>query len=345
MAKIKTKKPLVKVQKRRPKTSRHLIRFVPALVLLIAAFSVAYQPPLRAKHAPTDKTGVLAFATNMNSGDLLAATNSERSGNGVGTLTQNSMLVAAAQAKANDMISRNYWSHVTPDGTQPWAFITNAGYQYSTAGENLAYGFMTGSEAVTGWMNSPPHRANILNGSFTEVGFGIANGENFNNDGQQTVVVAMYAAPQYTPPAPAVAQQSNNPPATTQTAPAAEQTAPTTDENAPADTQTAQEAKKTATVQKQAVATVNGAETAQSTQRSVRKIQLFTGGQAAWSATAVMATISSIGILYAIQRGLHIRRLIVAGERFFVHHIHLDLAVGGLVLLGIALMSTSGIIR
>lgn len=138
---------------------------------------------------------LLGYATSMGSSSLLTATNKERTTRGLKALTINSKLATAAQNKANDMVARDYWSHTTPDGKQPWSFIIAAGYEYQAAGENLAYGFTTSSETVTGWMNSADHRANILNKSYTEVGFGIANSSNFVGDGAQTVVVAMYAEP------------------------------------------------------------------------------------------------------------------------------------------------------
>lgn len=158
---------------------------------------------------------VLAYATEMSIPNLLSATNSARGSQGVSSLGVNSKLNNAAQAKANDMVSRNYWSHNTPEGNPPWVFITNAGYSYSRAGENLAYGFATSSDTIDGWMNSPAHRENILNGGYTEVGFGIANGANYNGSGQETVVVAMYAAPYNAPPAKAAPTPKAN------TAPAA----------------------------------------------------------------------------------------------------------------------------
>jgi hypothetical protein len=92
------------------------------------------------------------------------------------------------------MIDNDYWAHIAPDGTTPWSFIDDAGYVYIKAGENLAYGFATSSGTVDGWMNSPGHRANILDEEFEEVGFGILDGPNFQDD-ENTVVVAIYATP------------------------------------------------------------------------------------------------------------------------------------------------------
>src|SRR6185369_9999820 len=107
-------------------------------------------------------------------------------------LQLNDQLAAAAQAKANDMARRGYWSHVTPDGKQPWSFVEASGYQYEAAGENLAYGFGSSDEVMTAWMHSPEHRANILNSVYQDVGFATANVPNYRGTGPETIVVAMY---------------------------------------------------------------------------------------------------------------------------------------------------------
>jgi len=138
---------------------------------------------------------VLGYSTNINSSVLLADTNAARSTKLESALELNPQLTAAAQAKANDMAKRNYWSHVTPDGTQPWAFIQSAGYGYDAAGENLAYGFGTSDQVVAAWMASPEHRANILNGDYRDVGFATADAANYNGQGHETIIVAMYGEP------------------------------------------------------------------------------------------------------------------------------------------------------
>jgi len=115
---------------------------------------------------------VLGYATDMSIESLLTDTNQERASNGEVALGLDKQLGDAAQAKANDMAARDYWSHDTPDGKTPWTFIIKAGYNYQAAGENLAYGFTSASDTITGWMNSPEHRANILNASYRDVGFG-----------------------------------------------------------------------------------------------------------------------------------------------------------------------------
>jgi cysteine-rich secretory family protein len=138
---------------------------------------------------------VLGDTTGISTSQLLSDTNVQRSADNEKNLTLNNELSAAAQAKANDMVKRNYWSHNTPDNKTPWSFITAAGYPYQTAGENLAYGFTSSNALMNGWMNSAEHRGNILDTSYTNVGFGIAQSPNFQNSGPETVVVAMYAEP------------------------------------------------------------------------------------------------------------------------------------------------------
>ena len=99
---------------------------------------------------------------------------------GLGTLSYSATLSHAAQAKAEDMVRQNYWSHVAPDGTTPWSYFQQSDYDYVSAGENLAYGFTTSEQVITAWMNSPEHRDNVL-GTYSEVGFGFVNGEDYQN--------------------------------------------------------------------------------------------------------------------------------------------------------------------
>ncbi len=143
----------------------------------------------------TMRPAILGYATTTTAEGLLTSTNQEREKQHISDLTLSHTLSQAAQAKANDMVARNYWSHKTPDGQEPWTFIDSTGYTYQKAGENLAYGFSSSDATVSGWMNSLEHRQNMLDGTYSEVGFGIANSENYQQDGKQTVVVAMYAKP------------------------------------------------------------------------------------------------------------------------------------------------------
>jgi len=133
---------------------------------------------------------VLGYATNVTISDLYSLSNQERVNNGLTPLNSNKALDGAALAKAKDMMTDGYWAHIAPDGTTPWFFITNAGYSYSIAGENLAKGFNTSSGVVDGWMASPTHRDNVLNSSYKDVGYAVVNGR--LSGSETTLVVAMY---------------------------------------------------------------------------------------------------------------------------------------------------------
>lgn len=140
-------------------------------------------------------SGVLGSQQDFSAQSLLQTTNSQRATASETPLSLDSQLTAAAQAKANDMVSQNYWAHTSPTGQTPWSFIIASGYHYQAAGENLAYGFDGANSTVRAWMSSPEHRANILNGIYQNVGFGIAQAPDFQGHGPTTIVVAEYGQP------------------------------------------------------------------------------------------------------------------------------------------------------
>lgn len=127
---------------------------------------------------------------------LVDLTNKDRKEEELGTLTMNPVLVAAAQAKANDMAEKGYFAHVSPEGIDPWHWIREAGYSFTYAGENLAVNFSDSEDVVSAWMGSPGHRANILNGTFTEIGIATAVGE-YKGE-KTTFVVQMFGTPRTT---------------------------------------------------------------------------------------------------------------------------------------------------
>jgi uncharacterized protein YkwD len=288
---------------------------------------------------------VLGYATSMSASALLQETNSQRSGSGKASLSLNSKLSQAAQAKANDMVQRDYWAHVSPDGKQPWTFISGVGYAYTAAGENLAYGFDTSAAAVSGWMNSPSHKANLLNGMFKEVGFGIANGADYQGNGEQTVVVALYATPQ----AIAAAPQATQPTPAPATKPAAEQTPAST----PAKPATPAQPKETApapveTPVETAIVTEANSETPDTqplSAKEVSRIDVLTNGNAQWAAlvVSVLATVALMALLFSHVKWW--RKRLLRGERFIIKHPFFDAAVLAVGVLGFVLTRTSGFIH
>lgn len=312
------------------------------MVLLVAAsILLSFKPAqsfatVKPEDNSTEKS-VLAYATNTSISGLLGSTNQQRSSNGVSSLGINSKLNSAAQAKANDMVTRDYWSHNTPDGSLPWVFITNAGYSYSRAGENLAYGYATSSDTIDGWMGSPTHKANLLDGNFTEVGFGIANSADFIGSpddkagypqvGNQTIVVAMYAAP-YTPPAPAPVAKtpaSTAPATTTPTTPTANPQPEVPVAASNQDSTDNKESKKT----DETVKTANNtdAKVLSDESTTINRLQAITGDALPWLGSVLFVLSLSGGLIVLGKHGFAFHNFVLKGERYVLQHTLFDMTV------------------
>jgi hypothetical protein len=293
---------------------------------------------------------VLGYATDMSTSSLLSGTNQQRANNGKGSLSLNSKLNTAAQNKAKDMAAKDYWSHNSPTGQTPWSFITAAGYKYQTAGENLAYGFDTSADTITGWMNSPEHRANILNSSYTNVGFGIINIPNYQGDGPETLVVAMYASP--------VATTATSP--TTKTTTPTKVNTSTLKQSVPVTStggSTSTNATKTTTEPRAPVETSKKSDTvinkptvtqqakSEEPATSISRIQLVSNGEAAWSLMALLVVVTVSFALLIVRHGFAWHRLLNRGERFIIKHPALDIAVVALATVGVVLSHTAGFIK
>ena len=103
--------------------------------------------------------------------------NQERQRSGRSPLKPNDALIVTAQAHSEDMAKNGFLSHTGSDGSDPFQRMRDVGYNYRTAGENVAAGYPDASAVVKAWMNSSGHRANILNANFCEMGAGYALGQ------------------------------------------------------------------------------------------------------------------------------------------------------------------------
>ncbi|MGW3146329.1 CAP domain-containing protein [Streptomyces sp. NPDC001177] len=108
--------------------------------------------------------------------EVVELTNAQRRRAGLPPLAVDPLLTAAAQAHSADMVAHDFYSHTAPGGSQPWDRAAAAGSARRTIGENIACGQRSPAEVVDGWMNSPGHRANILEPGFTHIGVGFAGG-------------------------------------------------------------------------------------------------------------------------------------------------------------------------
>lgn len=159
----------------------------------IALFFVLFQ--LVINNLPRLKPDILGYSANISPDEVIRLTNQKRIEAGLNVLTFNSDLAGAAYTKGLDMIAKDYWAHVAPDGTQPWKFFNDFGYKYKYAGENLARDFTNPNAAVEAWMNSPTHRENILNPKYKEIGIGVVEGD---LSGIDTTIVVQFFGSTYT---------------------------------------------------------------------------------------------------------------------------------------------------
>ena len=104
--------------------------------------------------------------------------NKQRTKNGLSALKIDSEVQNVARIKAQDMVNNNYFSHTSPTYGSPFDMLNSFKVSYKTAGENIA-GNSSNSAAVTAWMNSSGHKANILNSSFNYTGVGVVNGSKY----------------------------------------------------------------------------------------------------------------------------------------------------------------------
>ncbi|MBQ9267435.1 MAG: SH3 domain-containing protein [Clostridia bacterium] len=146
----------------------------------IGAVSTKYVRKITANAGTTTTTPSTNTSTANNTSassdeiELLRLINAERAKYGLSELKFSEDLLKAARDKAQDMVNKNYFSHTSPTYGSPFDMMKAYGITYRTAGENIA-GNSTLQGAVTAWMNSEGHRANILSNAYNYTGIGIVN--------------------------------------------------------------------------------------------------------------------------------------------------------------------------
>jgi Cysteine-rich secretory protein family len=136
---------------------------------------------------------ILGISIDLEAWQINKLVNQARQKHELPPLSIDSKLQIAALEKANDMLRFAYWDHFSPAKRTPWKFILDAGYNYRFAGENLAKDFADEEDLVQAWLDSPPHRANLLSDKYVDTGIAVVIGE---LDGQQVIlVVQMFGTP------------------------------------------------------------------------------------------------------------------------------------------------------
>ena len=133
---------------------------------LLLNFSLAFLPGLASAQDFT-----------INASELIKLNNQTRTNLGLKPLVENQGLTQAAKEKADDIITKDYFAHVSPSGITPWYWFERNNYNYVYAGENLALGFTDSASAHQAWLTSPGHKANIINCHYQETGLAVVIGE------------------------------------------------------------------------------------------------------------------------------------------------------------------------
>ena len=131
--------------------------------------------------------------TTPNASNIIQLINAERTSRGLNPLSQNVLLTRAAQTRSGVLATLGKLVHVSAPANTAWPTLAAVGYTYRSAGENLASVPPVGMEVVPAWMASAPHRANILDGNYTEVGIGISQGP--YEGGTAYYIVAYFGQP------------------------------------------------------------------------------------------------------------------------------------------------------
>jgi len=174
---------------RRNKYKPHVFRAASVAFIILGIFVLegAYLAQIKVIFPKTN------FLSAVLPGALITLTNDDRAANGIPAVSQNTQLAQAAQDAANDMATKGYFAHVSPDGKTPWYWLNLVGYAYQYAGENLAVDFTDSSAVEHAWMASPSHQANIIKPQYTDVGIGVANGTYQGKEA--TFVVQFFGSP------------------------------------------------------------------------------------------------------------------------------------------------------
>ena len=149
----------------------HLLRkeFVGALSVLVVLLFFVNQNNFKIING-LNLTGAIYPAV------LADMTNENRAEDGLSKLAWNPTLERAASMKAEDMRSNGYFAHTSPRGISPWYWFDQAKYDFIYAGENLALDFTESKDVQEAWLNSPTHRADVVNHDYTEIGISSVGG-------------------------------------------------------------------------------------------------------------------------------------------------------------------------
>ena len=130
------------------------------------------------ENSSSNNSGTTTAGLTSDELEVFNLINEQRTQNGLAALKIDTEVQNVARIKAQDMVNNNYFSHTSPTYGSPFDMLKSFKVSYKTAGENIA-GNSSNSAAVTAWMNSSGHKANILNSSFNYTGIGVIKGSKY----------------------------------------------------------------------------------------------------------------------------------------------------------------------
>lgn len=147
----------------------------------IGAVSKKYIKPIypNSSNSGNSQTDTQTSTMNENEKEVFNLINKQRINNGLQALKLDSEVQNVARIKAQDMVNSNYFSHNSPTYGSPFDMLNSFKISYKSAGENIAAN-SSNTGAVTAWMNSSGHKANILNSSFNYTGIGVVSSAKYD---------------------------------------------------------------------------------------------------------------------------------------------------------------------
>lgn len=146
----------------------------------IGAVSKKYVKPIypNSSNSGSANQNTQTSSMNTNEKEVFDLINKQRTDNGLKALKIDEEVQRVVRIKAQDMVDNNYFSHNSPTYGSPFDMLKSFKVSYKSAAENIA-GNSSNSGAVTSWMNSSGHKANILNGNYTHTGIGVVSSSKY----------------------------------------------------------------------------------------------------------------------------------------------------------------------
>jgi len=170
------------------KLLRRILLVTGLLLLVLVCIGIGQQKPLQSPTATA--VPVAKVVPELTSSDIPALAtliNKDRTDAGLPPLVEDTRLDTAAQEHCTAQLAANVWSHNLPDGRTPYNFIQEYIHSWKAAGENNSYGWPSVEGVNKGWMGSPEHEENIMNPTFTNVGYAVCQASNYTAPGLEDV--------------------------------------------------------------------------------------------------------------------------------------------------------------